>query len=165
MNPATESDIRASFVNCSKGEAKRLPVLRDLADLPWDDLDFLGWRDPAAPDRGYLVGEHGSRLVGVVLRSAARRTRDVTRRSLCSLCVTSHPAGGVELMSARKAGAAGRQGDSAGVHMCADLACPLYVRGIKSPAAGGRLPEDMTLDEQIERTASRVGTFLSRVLG
>lgn len=28
MKPLTEHDIRTSFVNCSKGEAKRLPCLR-----------------------------------------------------------------------------------------------------------------------------------------
>ncbi|MEU2014246.1 FBP domain-containing protein, partial [Nocardia sp. NPDC019302] len=28
MEPVTERDIRSSFVNCSKGDAKRLPVPR-----------------------------------------------------------------------------------------------------------------------------------------
>ena len=57
MRPLTEQDIRSSFVNCSKGEAKRLAIPRDLTERPWDDLDFLGWRDPGAPDRSYLVTE------------------------------------------------------------------------------------------------------------
>ncbi len=55
MDPITERDLRASFVNCSKGDAKRLPAPRDLDDRPWEDLDFLGWTDPAFPGRGYLV--------------------------------------------------------------------------------------------------------------
>jgi len=46
VEPLTEQEIRAAFVNCSKGEAKRLHVPRDLAAQPWDDLDFLGWRFP-----------------------------------------------------------------------------------------------------------------------
>jgi len=45
----TEQEIRAAFVNCAKGEARRLNVPRDLAGQPWDDLDFLGWRDPQSP--------------------------------------------------------------------------------------------------------------------
>ena len=49
VEPLTEREIRAAFVNCSKGEAKRLHVPRDLAEQPWDDLDFLGWRDPRPP--------------------------------------------------------------------------------------------------------------------
>ncbi|MEV0476177.1 FBP domain-containing protein, partial [Streptomyces prunicolor] len=51
MRPLTEREIRAAFVNCTKGEAKRLSIPRDLAERPWDDLDFLGWRDPQAPGR------------------------------------------------------------------------------------------------------------------
>lgn len=70
MKPMTEQEIRAAFVNCSKGEAKRLSVPRDLADRPWDDLDFLGWRDPQAPDRAYLVMELDGRPRALVLRSS-----------------------------------------------------------------------------------------------
>ena len=66
MNPLTEPEIRASFVNCSKGEAKRLNVPRNLADQPWDDLDLLGWRDPQSRTRAYLVAEHAGTLRGVV---------------------------------------------------------------------------------------------------
>ena len=45
MEPLTEPEIRASFANCSKGEAGRIKV-PDLAAVPWGDLDFLGWADP-----------------------------------------------------------------------------------------------------------------------
>jgi len=68
MRAITESEIRASFVNCSKGEAKRLGLPRDFADRPWDDLDFLGWQDPGAPGRAYLVVERDGRPVGISLR-------------------------------------------------------------------------------------------------
>jgi hypothetical protein len=67
----TESELRSSFINCSKGETRRLPVPRDLAERPWDDLEFPGCRDPGAPDRAYLVAERGDRLVGVDFRLPA----------------------------------------------------------------------------------------------
>jgi hypothetical protein len=51
MDPLGETQIRSSFVNCSKGEAKRISLPRELGELPWGDLDFLGWRDAGAPDR------------------------------------------------------------------------------------------------------------------
>jgi hypothetical protein len=51
VQPLTDAEIRAAFVNCSQGEAKRLHVPRDLASQPWQVLDFLGWRDPQAPGR------------------------------------------------------------------------------------------------------------------
>ncbi|QWB21454.1 MULTISPECIES: FBP domain-containing protein [Streptomyces] len=162
MKPLTEQDIRSSFINCSKGEAKRLAVPRDLGERPWDDLDFLGWRDPGAPDRSYLVTERDGRLVGVTMRFQAAQ-RASLQRSMCSLCLTTHPRGGVSLMTARKAGAAGREGNSVGVYMCTDLACSLYVRGKKTPESGSRLEESLTLAEQIERTTEGLAAFLDKV--
>ncbi|MFJ7343137.1 FBP domain-containing protein [Streptomyces sp. NPDC101110] len=162
MQPLTEQDVRASFINCSKGEAKRLAVPRDLDERPWDDLDFLGWRDPGAPDRSYLVTERGGRLVGLSMRFQAAQ-RGFLHRSMCSLCLTTHPRGGVSLMTARKAGPAGREGNSVGAYMCTDLACSLYVRGKKAPEAGSRFEESLTVDEQIARTRSLLSAFLDKV--
>lgn len=155
MRPLTERDVRASFVNCTKGEARRLAVPRDLADRPWDDLDFLGWRDPASPDRAYLVAELGGSTIGIALRRATRGHR---RRVMCSLCLTTHE--NVSLMTARKA----RQRDnSVGAYLCADLACSLYLRGKKDAGPGSRLQESLTLPEQIERTMANLTAFLARV--
>ncbi|MEW2498472.1 FBP domain-containing protein [Streptomyces nodosus] len=159
MRPLSEQDIRASFINCSKGEAKRLSIPRDLDERPWGDLDFLGWRDPGAPDRSYLVTEHAGRLIGVTLRFPSSQ-RGFLHRSMCSLCLTTHPGSGVSLMTARKAGAAGREGNSVGVYMCTDLACSLYVRGKKVPEAGGRFEESLTTEEQIARTVGNLSSFL-----
>lgn len=158
MRPVTEREIRESFVNCTKGETRRLSVPRDLATRPWADLDFLGWWDQAAPERAYLVTESGERLVGVALR---RTTGG--RRNMCSLCLTTHTGDGVALMTARKAGRAGQQGNSVGSYLCADLACSLYVRGRKAPEPGGRLQESLTEAEQIARTTANLATFLTKI--
>ncbi|GLW46625.1 hypothetical protein Stsp02_22870 [Streptomyces sp. NBRC 14336] len=162
MKALTESEIRSSFVNCSKGEAKRLSVPRDLDQLPWDDLDFLGWRDPGAPDRSYLVTERDGRLIGVTLRFPSQQ-RGFLHRSLCSLCLTTHRGGGVSLMTARKAGPAGREGNSVGLYMCTDLACSLYLRGKKIPDSGIRIEESLTLEEQIARTEGNLSAFLEKL--
>jgi hypothetical protein len=155
MKPLNERDIRSSFVNCTKGEAKRLAVPRELASLPWEDLDFLGWRDPAAPDRAYLVTESGDEFVGVALRRATPSAQ--ARRSMCSLCLTTHSGDGVSLMTARKAGG------SVGVYLCTDLDCSLYLRGKKDAGFGGRVPESLTLPEKIARTRANLAAFLRRV--
>ncbi|MFD8276935.1 FBP domain-containing protein [Streptomyces flaveolus] len=162
MKTLTERDIRDSFVNCSKGEAKRLAVPRDLDERPWEDLDFLGWRDPGAPDRSYLVTERGGRLIGVALRFQQAQ-RGFFHRSMCSLCLTTHPRGGVSLMTARKAGPAGREGNSVGLYMCTDLACSLYLRGKKLPETGARFEESLTLEEQIARTTGNLSAFLAKI--
>ncbi|MEV2234100.1 FBP domain-containing protein [Streptomyces phaeochromogenes] len=163
MKPLSEHDIRTSFVNCSKGEAKRLPLPKNLADLDhWDDLDFLGWFDLSAPDRRYLVVERADELVGLSLRSASGN-RGFLRRSLCSLCLTAHPGSGVSLMTAPKAGPAGRKGNSVGLYICADLDCSLYVRGRKKAAPGGRMEESLTVEQQIERLRGNLDAFVERV--
>ncbi|WP_329342369.1 FBP domain-containing protein [Streptomyces sp. NBC_00663] len=162
MRSLTEHDIRGAFVNCSKGEAKRLTVPRDLDELPWADLDFLGWRDPGAPDRSYLVAERGGRAVGLSMRLASAH-RGFLHRSMCSLCLTTHPGGGVALMTARKAGAAGREGNSVGLYMCSDLACSLYVRGKKVPQSTLRMEESLTVEEQIARTTGNLSAFLDKL--
>ncbi|MGW0826859.1 FBP domain-containing protein [Streptomyces sp. NPDC002845] len=161
MEPLTEQEIRAAFVNCTKGEAKRLSVPRDLADRPWDDLDYLGWRDPQAPDRAYLVTELDGRPRALALRCPGP-TSWQTRRSMCSMCLTAHT-GGVSLMVAPKAGKAGQQGNSVGAYLCSDLACSLYVRGKKDAGVGARLHETITLEEKIRRTVANVAAFIAKV--
>ncbi|MFI9814236.1 FBP domain-containing protein [Saccharothrix variisporea] len=162
MRPVTERDIRASFVNCTKGEAKRLTVPRDLAEQPWGDLDFLGWRDPAAPQRAYLIAESGDGFVAVALRTAT--PHGTARRTMCAICLTTHPGDGVSLMTARKAGKEGQQGNSVGLYLCADLACSLYLRGKKDAGPGGRIHESLTLEEKARRTTAHLTAFLERVM-
>lgn len=163
MRHLTETDIRASFVNCSKGEAKRLGLPRDLEECPWDDLDFLGWRDPGAPERAYLVAEHNGGLLGLALRAASGAARGFTARSMCSVCLTTHTGGGVALMTARRTGEAGRQGNTIGQYLCVDLACSLYVRGKQKTSAGRGLDETLTLPEKITRTRRNLTAFITMV--
>ncbi|RIV41358.1 FBP domain-containing protein [Micromonospora radicis] len=161
MEPLTEPEIRAAFVNCSKGEAKRLSVPRDLATRPWADLDYLGWRDPQTPDRAYLVTVPADRPVALVLRRPSAGPGPA-RRNLCSICLTS-PEVGVSLLVAPRAGRAGRDGSSVGTYLCSDLSCSLYLRGKKDAGAGARLHETISLDEKIARTVTNLAGFLARV--
>lgn len=160
VRPVDASEIRASFVNCSKGEAKRLHLPRDLAEQEWDALDFLGWRDPQSPARSYLVAEHEGSLCGIVLRAPSVAVG--RRASMCSLCLTVR-SGGVALMVAPRAGKAGQRGHSVGTAMCADLACSLYVRGMVATTAPA-VYETLTVEEKVQRLTGNVDTFLARVL-
>ncbi|MEV0315323.1 FBP domain-containing protein [Nonomuraea fuscirosea] len=163
MTPITEAGIRASFVNCSKGEARRLGVPRDLLRAPWPDLDFLGWRDPGAPERAYLVAERDGSPVGVALRLAQAVRRSVTKTTLCSVCVTPHTGPGVALFTAPRVGPAGRQGNTVGLYMCADLDCSLYIRDKKQTELGERF-ESLSVAERVVRAAANLDAFLERVL-
>jgi hypothetical protein len=161
MEPLTADQIRASFVNCSQGEAKRLPLPRALAESPWPSLDFLGWRDAGAPGAAYVVAP-GERPVGIVLRISTTR-RSTGRSNLCSLCTTLHSTSDVALMVAPRAGAAGRAGNSVGAYLCADLACSLYARGLRRP---GRVQpvETLSTDDRVARLQQNLDAFVRRVL-
>jgi hypothetical protein len=159
VRPLTEQEIRAAFVNCSKGEAKRLNMPRDLADRPWEDLDFLGWRDHQAPERAYLACETGDQLVAVTLRCPGPNPLQ-KKTSMCSICLTSHT-GGVTLMVAPRTGKAGQQGNTVGEYLCSDLACSLYLRG-KKPVSG-RYSEGLTVEEKVERAMTNLTAFVAKV--
>ena len=141
----------------------RMAVPRDLAEVGWENLDFLGWRDPGAPERAYLVAERDQGLAGVALRATSGAARGFTKRSMCSLCLTTRTAGGVGLMTARRAGAAGRQGNSVGQYLCTDLACSLYVRGLRPPAAGVDLDESLPAADKIARARANLDAFLNKI--
>jgi hypothetical protein len=164
MEPITEHEIRASFVNCSKGEALRLGLPADLAERPFADLDFLGWRDPGAPERAYLVVERHGTLVGLSLRASGGGARGFASRSMCSICLTTRTGGGVALMTARRTGEAGRQGNSIGQYLCTDLQCSLFVRAILTSAVGGDLDESLAVFDRVARANANLNTFLDRVL-
>ncbi|WP_072802813.1 FBP domain-containing protein [Rhodococcoides yunnanense] len=160
MEPITENEIRASFVNCSKGDAKRLNVPRTLADTSWDELDFLGWTDPSYAGRAYLVVPRPDGPVGIAVRY---ETGGSDRAQMCTICMTMHSRGNVSLMTARKVGESGRKGNTVGTYMCTDLACPLYARGKKTPALGNRYRESLTPDERVERLQKNVDAFVDRL--
>jgi hypothetical protein len=164
MEPLEEKDIRACFVNCSKSEATRINLPRPLSGLPWADLDFLGWRDPGALDRGYIVADHNGRLTGVTLRAPQGIHRSFTKTNVCTLCITAHPGTGVRLLTAPRAGAAGRQANTVGTYMCSDLACSLYVRGQKTTGLETRYDESLPLQAKIDRTLLNLASFLNKVL-
>lgn len=160
MRPVAEPEIRAAFVNCTKGDAKRMNLPDDLAERPWDDLDYLGWQDPKAPQRRYLVAEHDGVLRGLVLR--APETGVARRASMCSLCLTVR-SGGVALLVAPRAGKAGQRGHSTGLPMCADLACSLLVRG-RVATNGPVVYETLTVEEKVARLRANLDGFVARVL-
>lgn len=167
MKPLDEREIRASFVNCSRGEAGRIKLPAGFTDgsVPWDDLDFLGWTDPGAPQRALLVVPGPDRPTGILLRRPEPTRTTAVRSSMCRVCLTDHAASGVALFVAPLAGAAGRKGNTVGEYLCADLACSLYLRGKRQPK--GRLvrrEETLSVAERIERAMLNLSAFTDRVV-
>ncbi|GLW01104.1 FBP domain-containing protein [Streptomyces lavendulae] len=164
MEPLSEIQIRSSFVNCTKGEAARLRLPLDFAELPWQDLDFLGWVDPGAPLRAHLVLPREGGPVGISLRVPSVGRTSAVKSSLCQICLTGHASSGVTLLAAPLAGARGREGNTVGTYICADLACSLYVRGKRRPKLRtARYEESLTLDERLARMWGNLDAFTSKI--
>jgi hypothetical protein len=160
----TEAAIRRSLVNCSRSEAAALTPPRDLEELDWASLDVLGWRDPKAELRGYLVHEHADGVVGVALRAAD--TKMSSRRSaMCLLCRTVQSADAISLFTARRVGEAGRNGNTVGTYICADLGCAHRVQAV--PQAAQHLDEELqalAVAERAEGLRQRLQAFTADVL-
>ncbi|MGW0469561.1 FBP domain-containing protein [Streptomyces sp. NPDC003027] len=164
VEPLTDRQIRSSFVNCTKGEASRLRLPLDFAELPWQDLDFLGWVDPGAPLRAHLVVPREDGPLGITLRVPGMSRTSAVKSSLCQVCLTGHASSGVTLLAAPLAGSRGREGNTVGIYVCADLACSLYVRGKRQPRLrAGRHEESLAPEERIDRMMTNLNAFLAKV--
>lgn len=161
MRPLTETEIRRSFVNCSRGEAKALTLPRDFGELAWGELEMLGWRDPKAPLRGYMVLDGDEEPVGIAVRAAESRMSSRTA-AMCLLCQTGQSGDAVSLFTARRTGAAGRNGNTVGTYMCADLACSRRVRTDIPPWLLERDPTEVVAERAAE-LRERVRGFVAAV--
>lgn len=160
MEPLTEPQIRGSFVNASKGEAQRINLPDDLPERRWDDLDFLGWVDPRAPQQAAVVVPGPTGPVGVRLR---RNSGGGGRSKMCSLCCTVHPSSGVSLMVANRAGKAGRDGNTVGIDVCSSLECSGYARGWLPLPSITPVAETTTPEERVARLRGNLDAFVRRV--
>ncbi|MCZ2806010.1 FBP domain-containing protein [Modestobacter sp. VKM Ac-2983] len=163
MHTLTEAAIRRSMVNCSRSEAASLTPPRDLDELDWASLDVLGWRDAKAELRGYLVHEQDGDPIGIALRAAD--TKMSSRRSaMCLLCHSVQSAADVSLFTARRVGEAGRNGNTVGTYICADLDCASRVTAV--PPSAQHLDEELqalAIEEQVLGLRKRLQAFTADV--
>jgi FBP C-terminal treble-clef zinc-finger len=165
VHALTEQQVRRSFLNCSQGEARGLTLPKGFADLDWAALELLGWRDPKAPLRGYLVVEasvgDAVRTVGIAVRAAESRMSARTA-AMCLLCQTTQSGDAVSLFTAKRTGAAGRNGNTVGTYMCADLGCADRVRTEIPPWLQARNPAEVAAGRAAE-LRERVRGFVDAV--
>jgi hypothetical protein len=157
----TEQQVRRSFVNCSKGEANGLALPRGFDALDWAELEVLGWRDPKAPLRGYLVVDGEDGPVGIAVRAADTRMSSRTA-AMCLLCQTAQTGDAVSLFTARRVGEAGRNANTVGTYICADLGCAGRARTEIPPWLRDRDPEEVAAERTAE-LRERVHAFLGAV--
>jgi hypothetical protein len=161
MKPLTEDQIRTSIVNADPELASRMP-LPGIHETIWDHREYLGWRDPRTPQRGYIVFWRDETPVGMVVR-ASDNTNVRGSSAMCSLCRTPQPARQVTLFSVPKAGQAGRDGNTVGTYICADLACSTIIRIVPPPSDMQPDPE-FIVASRAAGLLNRLNSFTSEVL-
>jgi hypothetical protein len=161
MQPLTAAEIRASFVNASQGEAERIPM-PGLHDVIWEQREYLGWRDPQAHQRGFLVHWRENRAVGILLR-ASEFSLQPGISAMCALCRITQPSAQVTMFSAPRAGQAGRDGNTIGTYICDDLACSHLIRMLPPASPMQPSPEDV-LATRREGLLTRVANFTADVM-
>ncbi|MBF4461457.1 MULTISPECIES: FBP domain-containing protein [unclassified Rathayibacter] len=161
MTPLTEHALRESFVNASRKEVADLSLPHDFETLDWDTIDYLGWRDRKMSRRSYVVAPLGERVVGVLLTQADARPRS---RAQCSWCRDVRLPNDVVFFGARKAGAAGRAGDTLGTLVCSEFQCSANVRQ-RPPIAYVGFDVEAAKAERIATLRAKTAGFVREVLG
>jgi hypothetical protein len=159
MRTLTERDIRASFINASRKEVATLSLPAGFDGIDFDRLDFLGWFDAKFPRRAYVVAEVDGAPIGVLLQRAEQR---VLARALCSWCEDVTLRNDVQFFAARRAGAAGRKGDTIGTLACANFGCSHNVR-LLPPLAYEGFDRETAREMRILRLQEHVMAFLREV--
>lgn len=158
MRPLDAALIRASFANVSVRERKSI-VLPDLDLVDWDRIDFLGWRDPKLPLVGYVVAIVDDEPVGLMLSQTHATPRG---RTLCALCNDVYLPNPVVLFGAKRAGAAGRRGDTVATYVCAAFECNANARRTPRMAYTG-FDVEAARQERIAQMRERVTGFAREV--
>lgn len=161
MRSLTEARIRASFIYASRSERANLTLPASFDETPWDKLHYFGWRDPKLGNVAYVIAEIDGEPVGMLLRQADARSRT---RPQCSWCADVHLPNDVVLYTTKRAGAAGRRGDTVGTLICEDFQCSKNVRKLP-PSAYLGFDREAARDRRIEALRQHVEGFVREVQG
>lgn len=159
MRPIDERAIRASFRNASRKEVSSLTLPADFDDLDFESLEYLGWFDPKMPKRAYVIAEVDDEFVGILLQRTEQRTR---ARAQCSWCDDVTLRNDVQFFSARKAGAAGRNGDTIGTLICENFGSSANVRRLP-PLAYEGYDRELARDLRMLRLREHVAAFVGEL--
>ena len=159
MLALTTHTLTTSFINASRKEIADITLPDGFDAINWDDLDYFGWRDPKLARRAYIVVPVDGELVGILLRQSEGSPRS---RAQCSLCQDVKLPNDVVLYSARRVGAAGRNGNTVATLICDSFQCSANVRKAVPPAYLG-FDVEAARDQRIESLRTRSAGFAADV--
>ncbi|WP_346845719.1 FBP domain-containing protein [uncultured Rothia sp.] len=161
MQAYSETAIRKSFINCTKGASQRINIPKEVLNSEWENQIFLSWTDPKAPQSAYIVAETSQGLQGLVMERKKSPAKGGAR--MCQFCLTLHSSSGVSMMSIPTAKSSQENYGSIGTYICTDLDCADYVWGKKKPEGIRQMEESLSLEEKINRTLSHVQGLIERL--
>jgi hypothetical protein len=165
MQVPSQQEVRRAFVNSSRSRAAAATFPPEWPPPRADELEVVGWADPKAPLRAYLVvgaevlGEAGPLALELRLPSASPRG---SRATMCDLCRTQDAPDGSRLVVAPRAGALGRAGNTVGLYVCSDFGCSLRARQPWKPHQKPLLDHE---DPRVPELVERLRAFVDRVRG
>ena len=162
MEALSKSTIQRALVNVTKSERAALTVADDFPDVDWTVLDFYGWRDPKFPQRGYLVRQLQDSLLAVALSTSGAGLAP-GRKAMCTICHAVDNSSAVKLFTARRAGPAGRAGNTVGTYICADLDCSAQLRHPADRIGRSRLDKRLDIEDIAAQMVVRLDAFLAAV--
>lgn len=159
MDPLTESQIRASFINTSRRESATATLPENLSELRWDRLDFLGWQDRKYLHRAYVVVPVDGEPLGIMLLSGERTSR---RKAMCVWCEDILFTEDVVLYTAKRSGPQGRNGNTLGTYIHQEFTCSGNVRRRPTGIEAGDDPEAW-IAVRVAGLRQRITQFAERI--
>lgn len=161
MQPLSEKIIRSSFVNASRQEAKKLTLPENFETLGWSDMEYLGWRDPKMPQRGYLVHATAGQVRGILLR-VVEGAGKAGNAAMCEMCRDVTLPCAVSMFSVKRSGQSGRDGNTLGTLVCSHFQCSANVR-VEPPKNPIHPDPALVVAERILELDARVSSFMQRI--
>ena len=153
MDPISQDELAHAF------DADQEQIyLPDVATLPWDHLDYLGWVHPSG-HLAYMVlrsPETGA-WTGSMLRRSPRSSARL-RYEMCSWCHHVHQSDGTAMFTLDVKGSDGRH--LLGNVLCKNLDCSLRLRNLVDPPTP--MAETLYLEARVWRMQKSIHRWLKR---
>ncbi|PRB18285.1 FBP domain-containing protein [Microbacterium sp. MYb62] len=160
MHGRTLSELRAALLNVSEATRRTVRMPKTMRS-DGTDLDYLGWRDPSARQRGYVFIERSGVLEGVMLVHS-RLPVSPARAVMCTLCRMPRRFGQVILFTG-SSGTSDRSLSSRGSYLCADLDCNIRMNVLTPGSAWEASPEEYVAGRRAG-LRERAQAFVAEVL-
>lgn len=160
MHEHTLTSFRAALGNVDEATRRTVRQPRVARKPPPAERDFIGWRDPSAPQRGYLFTEHTGELTGIMLTTTRTRT-NASRAVMCEFCRMPRRFEQVALFTAGSAQS--KQQSTLGTYLCVDLDCNVRVNQLR-PLTPLDPPADELVAQRRRELAERSAAFVTGVL-